>query len=157
MRALFNVAASRGRPAAGCRLLPGHQLYDVVSTGLLVAAAGALTLLRPGLIYYWMKDITSEFLKIHVLFNALEILDKVCTVLWGLAAFFAHAYRFLGWQLCAALRAAASRAAPAATQAKHTPQTHHTPRSSPISASTCLKPSPAPAPSTRAAASAPLS
>lgn len=77
MRALFNVAASRGRPAAGCRLLPGHQLYDVVSTGLLVAAAGALTLLRPGLIYYWMKDITSEFLKIHVLFNALEILDKV--------------------------------------------------------------------------------
>jgi len=77
MRALYSVATSRGRPDSGCRLLPGYQLYDVVSTALLVSAAACLTLLRPGFIYYWMKDITSEFLKIHVLFNALEILDKV--------------------------------------------------------------------------------
>lgn len=81
LRAAANIASSRGRPSCGCRLLPGHQLYDLVSAVLLAAAAGCLTLLRPGLIYYWMKDITSEFLKIHVLFNALEILDKVRVLL----------------------------------------------------------------------------
>jgi hypothetical protein len=77
LRALLHAARTKGRPAAGCRLLAGHQLYDVVSTVLLISAAAALTLLRPGIIYYWMKDITSEFLKTSVLFNALEILDKV--------------------------------------------------------------------------------
>jgi hypothetical protein len=76
LRALLRAARARGKPAAGGRLLAGHQLYDVVCTCLLVSAAGALTLLRPGYIYYWMKDITSEFLKTSVLFNALEILDK---------------------------------------------------------------------------------
>lgn len=77
LRGLCSVFASRGRPSCGCRLLPGHQLYDVVSAILLVSAAACLTLLRPGIIYFWMKDITSEFLKIQVLFNALEILDKI--------------------------------------------------------------------------------
>ncbi len=63
--------------------LAGHQLYDLICAGLLVAAVVCLRLLQPGLIYYWMKDITSEFLKIQVLFTALEILDKVR--IWVLA------------------------------------------------------------------------
>jgi hypothetical protein len=58
-------------------LLPGAQLYDVLCVCLVLAAAAVLSLIKPGVIYYWMKDITSEFLKVQVLFTALEICDKV--------------------------------------------------------------------------------
>jgi hypothetical protein len=152
LRALYNVATSRGRPDSGCRLLPGHQLYDVIASALLVAAAACLTLLRPGLIYYWMKDITSEFLKIHVLFNALEILDKVGNKAragvggWGLGVGeLSRGRGFLVFQ---------------GSRTPHTP-THRTShpttcaRSSPTLEWTSWRPSPAPAPSTAAAASAP--
>jgi hypothetical protein len=55
----------------------GAQLYDFLCVLLLLGAVGMLSLIKPGVIYYWMKDITSEFLKIQVIFTALEILDKV--------------------------------------------------------------------------------
>eukprot|EP00878_Enallax_costatus_P033306 GHUV01036719.1.p1 GENE.GHUV01036719.1~~GHUV01036719.1.p1 ORF type:complete len:123 (+),score=33.20 GHUV01036719.1:290-658(+) len=58
-------------------MLPGAQLYDLMCVLLLLAAVGVLSQIKPGVIYYWMKDITSEFLKIQVIFTALEILDKV--------------------------------------------------------------------------------
>ena len=65
------------RKAAGSRL-HGSQLFDMLALLVLLAAASTVRLVRPGLIYYWMKDITWEFLKIPVLFSALEIFDKVC-------------------------------------------------------------------------------
>lgn len=58
-------------------LLPGAQLYDLLCALLMLAAVAVLSQIKPGVLYYWMKDITSEFLKIQVLFTALEILDKV--------------------------------------------------------------------------------
>ena len=30
-----------------------------------------------GTLYFWMKDLTQEFLKLHVIATAVEILDKV--------------------------------------------------------------------------------
>lgn len=57
----------------------GSQLYDVICFIILLASSWCLLLLKPGIIYYWMKDITSEFLKIQVVFSALEILDKILT------------------------------------------------------------------------------
>lgn len=62
-----------GRPP----LLPGAQLYDLLCALLMLGAVAVLSQIKPGVLYYWMKDITSEFLKIQVLFTALEILDKV--------------------------------------------------------------------------------
>lgn len=58
-------------------LLPGAQLYDLLCALLMLGAVVVLSHIKPGVLYYWMKDITSEFLKIQVLFTALEILDKV--------------------------------------------------------------------------------
>jgi hypothetical protein len=69
------AAGSRGRMVPS-----GAQLYDFLCVLLLLGAVSMLSLIKPGVIYYWMKDITSEFLKIQVIFTALEILDKVCYV-----------------------------------------------------------------------------
>jgi hypothetical protein len=66
-------SSSSSRPS----LLPGAQLYDLLCALLMLAAVVVLSQIKPGVLYYWMKDITSEFLKIQVLFTALEILDKV--------------------------------------------------------------------------------
>lgn len=65
-------------------LLPGAQLYDLLCALLMLGAVVVLSQIKPGVLYYWMKDITSEFLKIQVLFTALEILDKVraSVLLW---------------------------------------------------------------------------
>lgn len=64
-------------------LLPGALLYDLLCALLMLGAVVVLSQIKPGVLYYWMKDITSEFLKIQVLFTALEICDKVCGVLGG--------------------------------------------------------------------------
>jgi hypothetical protein len=73
-------SSSSSRPS----LLPGAQLYDVLCALLMLGAVVVLNHIKPGVLYYWMKDITSEFLKIQVLFTALEILDKVgCTAAIG--------------------------------------------------------------------------
>jgi hypothetical protein len=72
-------AATAAAGGSRARNVPsGAQLYDFLCVLLLLGAVGMLSLIKPGVIYYWMKDITSEFLKIQVLFTALEILDKVC-------------------------------------------------------------------------------
>ncbi|MEW5313469.1 MAG: hypothetical protein WDW38_005035 [Sanguina aurantia] len=58
-------------------LLQGPQLYDILCLLILLAATAMLRLVKPGLIYYWMKDITSEFLKLSVISAALEIAEKI--------------------------------------------------------------------------------
>ena len=57
--------------------LSGSQLYDLVCLGILLTSTAALRAVRPGSIYYWLKDITSEFLKMSVLSTAFDMLDKV--------------------------------------------------------------------------------
>jgi hypothetical protein len=71
------AAAAAGGSSRGRMVPSGAQLYDFLCVLLLLGAAGMLSLIKPGVIYYWMKDITSEFLKIQVIFTALEILDKI--------------------------------------------------------------------------------
>ena len=73
IRTTWQLIASRRR-------LAGAQLYDLLCALLLFTSVALLSFVRPGVIYYWMKDITSEFLKIQVIFTALEILDKVWEV-----------------------------------------------------------------------------
>jgi hypothetical protein len=80
LRGLLLLPRSRrGQPGSSARpaLLPGAQLYDLLCAVLMLGALCVLSQIKPGVLYYWMKDITSEFLKIQVLFTALEILDKV--------------------------------------------------------------------------------
>jgi hypothetical protein len=56
---------------------PGALLYDLLS--LLIFAAAALTCcaVPVGALYFWMKDMTQEFLKLHVIYTAVDILDKI--------------------------------------------------------------------------------
>lgn len=71
------IVGKRSSSSSSKAVLSGAQLYDLLCVMLLLAAVLMLSLIKPGVIYYWMKDITTEFLKIQVLFSALEILDKV--------------------------------------------------------------------------------
>ncbi|GLI64125.1 hypothetical protein VaNZ11_007302 [Volvox africanus] len=57
--------------------LSGSQVYDMVCLAILFVATAALRAVRPGAIYYWLKDITSEFLKMSVLSTAFDMLDKI--------------------------------------------------------------------------------
>ncbi|PNW86543.1 hypothetical protein CHLRE_02g091000v5 [Chlamydomonas reinhardtii] len=63
-------------PAPVARL-SGSQLYDMLCLAILCGAAVVLRAVRPGAIYYWLKDITSEFLKMSVLSTAFDMSDKI--------------------------------------------------------------------------------
>jgi hypothetical protein len=63
--------------AYGGGRLSGSQLYDLMTLAILVTATAVLRAVRPGSIYYWLKDITSEFLKMSVLSTAFDISDRV--------------------------------------------------------------------------------
>ncbi|GIL45560.1 hypothetical protein Vafri_2760 [Volvox africanus] len=67
---------TRGRTPHTPRL-SGSQVYDMVCLAILFLATAALRAVRPGSIYYWLKDITSEFLKMSVLSTAFDMLDKI--------------------------------------------------------------------------------
>ena len=56
---------------------PGALLYDLLC--LLIFATAALTCcaVPVGALYFWMKDMTQEFLKLHVIYTAVDILDKI--------------------------------------------------------------------------------
>jgi hypothetical protein len=70
-------AAMEPRARGHSSRLSGSQLYDMVCLAILFQATAALRAVRPGSIYYWLKDITSEFLKMSVLSTAFDMLDKV--------------------------------------------------------------------------------
>lgn len=55
----------------------GSRLFDLMCAAIVLAATTCLRMLKPGSIYYWMKDITGEFLKLQVVFTGLDICDKV--------------------------------------------------------------------------------
>jgi hypothetical protein len=74
MRAVAAAAAGPARKAGG---LQGDQLYDLLCVFIFVATVAFLRFLPSGTIYFWLKDLTQEFLKLHVIHGAVEIFDKV--------------------------------------------------------------------------------
>ena len=77
LAALRCVAGRRPgqRPRAGG--LAADQLFDVLCVLIFGALFGVMRLLPAGAIYFWLKDLTQEFLKLHVVHSAVEIFDKV--------------------------------------------------------------------------------
>lgn len=73
----FSALKAVRSSTAGARSFQGSQLFDLLSLALLLLNVAAVRMINPGLVYYWMKDITSQFLKIQVVFSALEIFDKI--------------------------------------------------------------------------------
>lgn len=57
--------------------LQGQQLFDAICVFIFASAVLFLRVLNAGALYFWMKDLTQEFLKLHVIATAVEILDKV--------------------------------------------------------------------------------
>jgi hypothetical protein len=53
------------------------HLFDVAVCSVWLLTCVALCQVRAGSIYFWLKDITPEFLKIHALYYALDVLQKV--------------------------------------------------------------------------------
>lgn len=52
-------------------------MFDLLCLLILLGVSVCLRTVRPGWLYYWLKDITNEFLKMSVLSTAFEIADKV--------------------------------------------------------------------------------
>lgn len=59
--------------------LSGPQLYDLLCLAIMGGVSWALITFHTGTLYFWLKDLTNEFLKLQVIFTALEIADKVGT------------------------------------------------------------------------------
>jgi hypothetical protein len=78
LRALCSLQQLAGRNRG-----PNH-LFDVLACIVWLCTCCALSNVQAGRIYFWMKDITPEFLKIHALYYALEVLQKVCHPLGAL-------------------------------------------------------------------------
>jgi Eukaryotic membrane protein family len=63
------------------QLLPcATQVFDIVCMIIFGVAVLFLRLLNAGAMYFWMKDMTQEFLKLHVIYIAVELFDKVRSV-----------------------------------------------------------------------------
>ena len=80
--ALARALLPRQRAVNGARSgagggLQGDQLFDLLCVLIFAATLAYLRLLPAGSIYFWLKDLTQEFLKLHVVHSAVEIFDKV--------------------------------------------------------------------------------
>lgn len=79
--------------------LTGPQLYDLLLLGMFGCMMAFITSLNVGSIYYWLKDLTHEFLKLSVLYTALELSDKVLCALAGVPGH-SSAHPSGPWTLC---------------------------------------------------------
>ena len=82
LRALSSLAG-RLKPQAGPSSrshLRGDQLYDLICMATFICSVGFLWTLNAGAIYFWMKDLNQEWLKLQVIYTAVEIFDKVTRV-----------------------------------------------------------------------------
>ena len=80
VRALGSLAASRGGKNGTSPLRPslqGQQLVDILCVGMFATTFLFLRSLDAGSLYFWMKDLTQEFLKLQVIYTAIEMFDKV--------------------------------------------------------------------------------
>eukprot|EP00884_Botryococcus_braunii_P003394 jgi/Botrbrau1/13055/Bobra.0187s0017.1 len=64
-------SASEGPPVTGA------QLFDILCVAIFALTIAFLQMVNAGSIYYWMKDLTREFLKLQVIHAVLEILDRI--------------------------------------------------------------------------------
>jgi hypothetical protein len=58
--------------------LRGDQIYDLICVSIFAAMVLFLWHIQAGAIYFWVKELTQEFLKLSVLHTALELGDKIC-------------------------------------------------------------------------------
>ena len=77
VRALHSVGAFDQRGKHRKMKLQGQQLTDVLCVVMFALTFLFLNSLDAGAIYFWMKDLTQEFLKLQVIYTAVEIFDKV--------------------------------------------------------------------------------
>ena len=87
LQAAFTVLPVRFTRALACLLgqqgqkgksrLKGDQLFDIICVGIFVVTVLFLRHLNAGAIYFWIKDLTQEFLKLQVIYTAVELFDKV--------------------------------------------------------------------------------
>ena len=77
MRLLGALTTAVGRLRRGGGSLHGDQLFDMLCVFIFGATIAFLRFLPAGTIYFWLKDLTQEFLKLHVVHGAVEIFDKV--------------------------------------------------------------------------------
>lgn len=61
----------------GASRLKGDQLFDMICVGIFLVTVLFLRHLNAGAIYFWIKDLTQEFLKLQVIYTAVELFDKV--------------------------------------------------------------------------------
>lgn len=57
--------------------LQGDQLFDILCACMFLGVVLFLWSIKAGAIYFWVKELTQEFLKLSVLHTALELGDKV--------------------------------------------------------------------------------
>jgi hypothetical protein len=57
--------------------LKGDQLFDIICVGIFACTVLFLKHLNAGAIYFWIKDLTQEFLKLQVIYTAVEMFEKV--------------------------------------------------------------------------------
>ena len=61
----------------GTSRLKGDQLFDMICVGIFMVTVLFLRHLNAGAIYFWIKDLIQEFLKLQVIYTAVELFDKV--------------------------------------------------------------------------------
>lgn len=75
MRAVAGLLGQQGQK--GKSRLKGDQLFDIICVGIFLVTVLFLRHLNAGAIYFWIKDLTQEFLKLQVIYTAVELFDKV--------------------------------------------------------------------------------
>jgi hypothetical protein len=73
-----NISAPLSSSSSKRQALRGDQIYDLLCALMFSFVVTFLWRLKAGSIYYWVKDLTQEFLKLSVLQTALELSDKIC-------------------------------------------------------------------------------
>ncbi|CAL8469052.1 g8593 [Coccomyxa elongata] len=77
VRLLGAVSSAVGSLRGAGWTMHGDQLFDVLCVAMFGATIAFLRFLPAGTIYFWLKDLTQEFLKLHVVHGAVEIFDKI--------------------------------------------------------------------------------
>lgn len=74
----FQGKGSSPKKAYKSTTLRGDQIYDLICISIFAVMVLFLWHIQAGAIYFWVKELTQEFLKLSVLHTALELGDKIC-------------------------------------------------------------------------------
>lgn len=75
---LFQGKGSSPKKISKAMALRGDQIYDLICVTIFGVMIIFLWQIQAGAIYFWVKELTQEFLKLSVLHTALELGDKIC-------------------------------------------------------------------------------